>query len=337
MGPVSMVVIPVKFATRNIAIQMSVNASGQVSVPLLRQAEAAWQPPAYVKPDSFHERELSFGTQWKLPATLTVPNGKGPFPAVVLVHGIGPNDRDETIGGTKVFKDLAQGLASRGIAALRYEKRTKVYASKMAGTSYTAYEEVVEDAALAAALVRQQPEVDTNRVYVAGHSIGGYLAPRLDEDAGKLAGLILLNANARPLEEIILEQAATLPALQAAGMKAEVAKLKSLEAADADVPPILNMPAAYWFDLKGYDAPAAAKKMGIPVLILQGERDLQASMKDFAAWKQGLSGAKVTAQSFPSLNHLFVAGEGKATEAEYKKAGHVAPEIIDAIVKFVNP
>src|SRR6185369_4322477 len=88
---------------------------------------AAYQPPAYVVPSMFREQELTVGagTEWALPATLTLPTGTGPFPAVVLVHGSGPNDRDETIGPNKPFQDLAQGLASQGIAVLRYEKRTK--------------------------------------------------------------------------------------------------------------------------------------------------------------------------------------------------------------------
>ena len=73
------------------------------------------------------------------------------------------------------------------------------------------------------------------------------------------------------------------------------------------------------------------------MLFLQGERDFQVTMKDFALWKTGLAGRKdVTFHSFPTLNHLFVAGEGKSTEAEYRKPGHVAPEVIDDIAKWVK-
>jgi len=91
-----------------------------------------YAPPPYIKTDSFREKEITVGAgEWTLPATLTTPVGPGPFPAVVLVHGSGPNDRDETIGPNKPFKDLAGGLASRGIAVLRYEKRTKQYGAKL--------------------------------------------------------------------------------------------------------------------------------------------------------------------------------------------------------------
>ncbi len=338
MGPVSIVIFPVRFATRPIDVQMSVNASGQVSAPLLRPGQTPWQPPSYVKTGSFKERAVTFGDQWKLPGTLTIPTGSGPFPGVVLVHGFGPNDRDETVGGSKMFRDIAEGLSSRGIVVLRYEKRNKIYMAKMAGTSYTADDEVVEDAEKALALLRSQPEVNGSKVFVVGHDWGGYLLPRIAAEDGKLAGIAILSAGARPLEDLIQEQAQqkNMAANQLAAIKSQVAKVKKLEASDEDAPAVLGLPVAYWVDLKGYDAPAAAKKLAIPVLVLQGERDFQTSMTDFNLWKQGLAGVKGAAvQSFPSLNHLMVAGEGKSTEEEYRKTAHVAPEIIDVLAKFI--
>jgi dienelactone hydrolase len=339
MGPVSVVVFPVKFATRNIDVQMSVNASGQVSAPLLRPGETPWKPADYVKQGSFKERDVTIGdAAWKLQGTVTVPNGAGPFPAVVMVHGYGPNDRDESVSGTKMFRDLAYGLASRGIASLRYEKRTRTYTAKMASMSYTADDEVIEDAVKAIAVLRGQPEVNGSKIFAIGHDFGGYLLPRVAEEDGKLAGLVLMASSARPLEDLILEQVEKrgAPAAQLAAAKNQVAKIKKLEAADEDSPRMLGLPIAYWVDLKGYDAPGALKKTGLPVLVLQGERDFQTSMTDFGIWKQAATTKGSAAQSFPSLNHLFVTGEGPSTEAEYKKPGHVAPEIIDIIAKFLQ-
>jgi hypothetical protein len=304
--------------------------------------EVAWQRPAYSKPDSFREREVTVGEgQWKLPGTLTVPAGQGPFPGIVLVHGSGPNDRDETVGGTKVFKDLAEGLASRGVVVLRYEKRTRQYSAAMAAlASYTVEQETEEDAIKAAALLRAQPEVNPKRVFVLGHSLGGYVAPRIAEGDGKLAGLIVLAGNVRPVEDLAVEQSEYLglSADNLKTVKAVAAKIKSLEPGDEDSPPVMGAPVAYWLDLKGYDPAALAKKLALPMLILQGERDFQVGMKDFALWKAAVGANKsVTMRTYPALNHLFVAGEGKGTEAEYRKPGHVAPEVIDDIAKFVAP
>jgi dienelactone hydrolase len=121
-------------------------------------------------------------------------------------------------------------------------------------------------------------------------------------------------------------------------VKHQVAEIKKLEGGDADLPPRLGLPVAYWLDLKGYDAAADAKKIGIPMLILQGGRDFQVGAAEFDAWRSAMANSKgVTLKSYPSLNHLFVAGEGKSTEAEYRKPGHVAGEVIDDVAKFVNP
>jgi uncharacterized protein len=341
MGLVSVVTIPVQFAKQNIDFTVPVNASGQLAQLYLRPGQAIWTHPDYFKQGAFQTREVTVGSdEWKLPGTLTYPAGKTGSPAVVLVPDSGPSDRDATQFATKVFLDLAEGLSSRGIAVLRYEKRTRQYATKMSSTSYTIDDETVHDAVEAVALARTQPEVDPKRVYVLGFGVGGYIAPRIAGDDGKLAGLILMGAPEHSLEDLILETAVYLgvTGTQLDMIKHQVAEIKKLEGGDADLPPRLALPVAYWLDLKGYDAAGDAKKLGIPMLILQGGRDFQVGPAEFDAWKTAMAkGKNVTAKSYPSLNHLFVAGEGKSTQQEYRKPGHVSAEAIDDIAKFVNP
>ena len=340
-GPNSTVVFPARFANQNINFRIIINSSGQVSGFFQLPGGVNWQRPEYSKPDTFKEREVTVGeSEWKLPGTLSVPVGAGPFPAAVLVHGSGPNDRDETVGGTKVFKDLAEGLASRGIVVLRYEKRSMQYRARVASIAkLTVQEETVEDAVKAIALLRSQPEVNGSKVFVIGHSLGAYVAPRIAEADGKLAGIVLMAGNVRPLEDLLVEQVESMGIKgdQLERSKALQAKVKKLEPGDEDSPALGGLPVSYWLDLKDYDPAAAARKLGIPILILQGERDYQVTMTDFALWKAALGSSKgVAMKSYPALNHLFVAGEGKSLPAEYSKPGHVAPAVIDDIAKFIK-
>jgi uncharacterized protein len=329
-GPMTVAVIPVKFASSTIDWRFTVNAEGKIAGLFFQPGEQSsgdeWQRPAYSRPGAFRERELTIGDgQWRLPGTLTVPSSSGGAVAgVVLVHGSGPLDRDETVGVNKPFRDLAEGLASRGIAVLRYEKRTKVYASRMgAMRDLTVQQETVEDGVKAAAVLRQQPEVASRRVFIVGHSLGGYMAPRIAQQDPRLAGLILMAANVRPLDDVLADQ---LQWMGLSGTELEKAKARILEA----------LPASYTNDLNSYNPAEESKNFSMPMLILQGERDYQVTMKDFNLWKAALAGRwNATFRSFPALNHLFIAGQGKSVPAEYAQPGHVDGEVIEQIVSWI--
>ncbi|MGA2184173.1 MAG: alpha/beta fold hydrolase [Bryobacteraceae bacterium] len=339
MGGSTVVVITVHWAPVSLDFQVSWNKAGQVDGTYWRPTSAPqqpWQSAPYAHPDSFTATELTVGeAMWKLPATLTIPKGAGPFPAVVLVHGSGPHDRDETIGGSKVFRDLAEGLSSRGVAVLRYVKRTEQYPQQCAAdASFTMSRETVDDALPAADLARKQARIDPARVFVLGHSQGGYMAPRIMKRDPKLAGFIVLAGNARPLEELIVEQTEYIASLQANLTAADQARLDAIRKNPlAD----LHVPEPYLTDLKNYRPASEAKNLDMPMLILQGERDYQVTMKDFALWKTALGGRRnVTFRSYPKLTHLFIAGEGKPSPAEYDKPGHVAEEVIADIAQWVQ-
>jgi dienelactone hydrolase len=278
----------------------------------------------------FKEESVTVGAgEWALPGTLSMP--VGPIAAaIVLVHGSGPNDRDETLGPNKPFRDLAWGLADRGIAVLRYEKRTRRYAEKMAGNqSLTAREETIEDALLAAALLRTHDRIDPKHVFVLGHSLGGMLAPRIAAEDRSLAGLIILAGATRPLMEIAREQLAYLASLTPSAATPTLEESLQLLRKSA--------PELYWKDLDAYKPAQAAAQLTTPMLILQGERDYQVTLKDLQGWRDALVGhAGVTIKSYPTLNHLFLPGEGKSMPSEYERAGHIPDFVLDDIAIWIK-
>ena len=174
-------IFTLQFENALLDAQISISTDGKVGGFYIRPNQGPppppYEAPDYVNPDAFTEQDITLnaGTEWELPGTLSLPVGDGPFPAVVLVHGSGPEDRDETIGANKPFRDLAWGLATQGIAVLRYDKRTLVYAQAMKDQiqSLTVQDETIDDALAAVELLRSADKIDPARVFLAGHSLGG--------------------------------------------------------------------------------------------------------------------------------------------------------------------
>jgi len=352
----NVVLVTCQFEQMKLDAKVVFDSQGQIAglffSPSQAEAEASGPPP-YARTNTFRETAITVGRgEWRLPGTLTLPTTvAGPWPAVVLVQGSGPNDRDETVGANKPFRDLAWGLATKGIAVLRYEKRTKEHAMKFVSVGLgklTVQEETIDDALSAAAQLRQTDGIDSKRIFVLGHSLGGSVAPRIGQADPKLAGLVILAGSTRPLEDSIVEQTRYLLTLKGplsaegeaklAEIKASDDKVKKLTTADASSSEvILGAPATYWLDLRSYDPLATARKLKQPLLILQGGRDYQVTRTDFDGWKAGLEGhTNVSFKLYPDLNHLFIAGTGQSTPEEYEQAGHVAGSVVTDIALWMR-
>jgi dienelactone hydrolase len=318
--------------------------------------EAPWSAPDYAVLNRFRERPAVVGTSpWQLDGTLAVPEGAGPFAAVVLVHGSGPQDQDEAIGPNKPFKDVAWGLASRNIVVLRYNKRTLQHAKelKASAAGFTVNEETVEDARAAVDLLLKQPEVDPKRVFVLGHSLGGMLAPRIAQGDAHVAGLIVMAGTPRPIEKVIVQQFRYLVSLHGKLSPAEEEQIaaaeqtvKEIESPTLTAGATVNLlgtavPGSYFLDLRDYHAAEVAAQLKHPMLILQAERDYQVTMEDFDGWKKTLIGdQRTTFKLYPGLFHLFMPsttpGTGLGSPTDYEKAGHVSEAVILDIGGWVS-
>ena len=340
------VVLTAAFERASLDVRIAFDSSGHVAglnfVPA--RAQVAAGPPPYADPSQFTERSVTVSDKWQLPGTVTLPKRSGQVPGIVLVHGSGPQDEDESAGGVAPFRDLAWGLASRGIAVLRYEKRTRAHPAAVLNSmdSLTVWDETIDDAVDAESLLKHLPEVDSSRVFVLGHSLGGMLAPRIAMRGQHVAGLVIMAAPARPLEDVILEQVTraarmdSTAALQAslADLQLQVTRVKDSHLSSAtprtDLP--LGLPATYWLDLRGYSPPEAARDTRLPLLILEAGGDTQVSAVDRNIWGAALRDEPgVRFRLYPDLDHLFVGGKSSASGQI-----HIPQRVIDDIATWVQ-
>jgi dienelactone hydrolase len=269
----------------------------------------------------------------------------------VLLAGSGPLDRDETIGRNKPFKDLAWGLATRGVAVLRFDKVTWAHGSEVAADrDFTMADEYVPDAVAAIRLLREHPAVDGDRVFVLGHSEGGTVAPRVAAAEPSVAGLVILAGGAQPLHRAAVRQirylasldpataAASQPAIEAITSQARMVDSPDLSPSTPASELPFGIPAPYWLDLRGYDPAVAAAALGKPLLILQGGRDYQSTVADdLAGWEAGLAHRPdVTIRVYGPDNHLFFPGSGPSTPAEYEPAQHMDAAVVADIASWLT-
>ncbi|MCG5220878.1 alpha/beta fold hydrolase [Streptosporangium soli] len=344
--------VPVTYERAELTVVMSVDETGllqglQIAPALTEQ----WTPPPYARRKSFDEHEVIVGAgELAVPGTLSLPRGRGPWPGVVLLGGGGPFDRDGTSGPNKPLKDLAWGLAGRGVAVLRFDKVTCTHADQVAARpDFTMSEEYIPHAVAAIHLLQRHPAVDAGRVYVVGHSMGGKVAPRVAAAEPSVAGLVLLAGDTQPMHHAavrVVRHLATVnpgPAAQAAveaiTRQAALVDSPDLSAATptADLP--FGFSGAYWLDLRGYDPVATAAALDKPMLILQGGRDYQVTVKDdLSRWQAGLAHRpEVTIRVYDADDHMFFSGTGPSTPADYGSPQHVDAAVVADIADWLAP
>jgi hypothetical protein len=324
----------------NLLLRASVSLQG---VDLVREGFVPAPEKAQEAPAGVQERPATFSSgDLQFPGTVCLPAKRSArVPLVVLVHGSGSHDADETIGPNKPFRDLAWDLAEAGIATLRYPKRTFAFKEKLDVAHLTVEEEVIADAVAAVKYAQTLPEADPQRVFLLGHSLGATLAPFIAGRTPPLRGVVLMAGTLRPLDELIYEQTAFQLgvagqnqeeiARQVGRIKQTFARIRSGEAKDDEK--VMNAPVFYWRDLLGRDPRAAWQKLKLPVLVLQGGKDVQVVKTDYDGLREAVT---CEPHWFPNLNHLFMPVEGQPTGGEYSKASHVDPEVIKVIAAWVG-
>lgn len=347
-GDATLVQIALHYEKGELVAKFAFGADGKILGFVVQPASTATPVPDVAADADFTERDFSVGDgALALPGTLAMPKGDGPFPAVVLVHGSGPHDRNETIGPNRPFLDIARGLAAQGVAVLRYEKRTKAHPEVYATDNFGVDQETTNDAVLAVDALRHTAGIDPDRVFVLGHSQGGLMAPRIAALSGHVKGLVLLAAPARPLLDILIEQNRRLAVLddgkisdsEREAINALVGQVRMTRdpATSPTAKGPMDVPVGYWRSIDSVDPVAEAEQVKLPMLVLQGARDIQVVDADWQRWKEAFhDDPKVTFKLYEALNHLGIAGEGEGSLAEYQQPGHVDAKLINDVAAWIK-
>lgn len=294
------------------------------------------------------------GTEFPLNGILTLPeNPEKPVPAVVFVHGSGSSNMDEKVMKLTPFKDLAEGLGRHGIASIRYDKRSFAHGRKMLKKgSLTVREEVIEDAVLASEMLKNDQRIDSEKVFIIGHSMGAMLAPRIDFEGGNFKGLILMAGTLDTLEEVLLRQLEEMKngkskimswvaSAQDKKFRKSFENLYEISDEEAKKRKYAGGVDLYYFKEMGkHRAEDYLEKTEKPVLVMQGSRDLQVNVeRDFGGYKRAF-GKKdnFSFRLYEGLNHCFVPALyddiSKATK-EFSKERHIGENIISDIAGWI--
>lgn len=311
---------------------------------------------AVVLPLSIAAKDLDIVVKtdtFSLPGVLTIPEkADEKVPCVVFVHGSGPNDRDETLGPNKLFKDIADSLSANGIASLRYDKRTLVYGEKYLpeGTDANYDYETVLDAVSAIKMTSNFPEIDTNRVYILGHSLGAMLAPDIAQKSGKVAGLIMLAPPAQKLLDLMIAQSNYLKGIYTklgASQAVEITKQMAITAENGkkigtpEYDEKIGLPQGlnenYIKCDNEYNAIKEAQSLSIPMFMVFGFRDYQVPFSNYNIWLKEMTGNKnATIKIYFGVNHIMREGTGEPTPMEYNEKKAMSTQVMNDIITFIN-
>ena len=293
------------------------------------------------------------GTAFPLNGKLTFPDGvSGPVPAVVMVHGSGSSNMDEQVMKLTPFRDLAEGLAKQGIASIRYDKRSFVHARKMLRQCITVKEETIDDALFAINMLKSDPRIDKERIFILGHSMGAMLAPRIDSEGGDVKGLVMMAGTPYRLEDIFVRQ--LNQSLESRSIMKLIAliedriftkkfdNLYSMSDEEAKKKKFAGGTTLYYFKEMGKKTAADyLLENEKPVLIMQGGKDFQVlANDDYLKFKELLSDRRNTFfKLYPELNHVFVDAIyddiSKVTK-EYNTERHIGEEVTGDIADFIK-
>jgi hypothetical protein len=343
-----------KYKNGSVGLRLSFGLNWKLRGLFIVDAEPMYNIPEYVNTFGFYEIKIPFGpVGFEGEAILTVPIQQKKYPCIIIIGGSGPIDKDATIGPNRIYKDFSWGLANKGIATLRFDKRTKAYFGKIMkehknGNYYNIEQEYLEDIKELVKKVSKKEAIDPNRIYLMGHSQGGGLMPLFLKQNKLVAGAIMAAGNYTTMPNLMQYQFDYLMPMQVKtkddSALFDKLRMQAKNATKGNLPSTFSndslpamYPFSYWNYMNKIDFVKLAKNNKKPVLIIQGERDYQVPISEYKLWKDALVGHNnYMFTSFAKLNHLFMEGEGKSTPDEYSIRGNVPEYVIEEIAKWIK-
>jgi fermentation-respiration switch protein FrsA (DUF1100 family) len=330
-------------------------------------APAPKRPQNPVPPFPYRSEDLTYTNSLQhdtLAATLTIPPGKGPFPAVLLITGSGPQDRDETLLGHKPFLVLSDYLTRHGIVVLRADDRGIAKSTGDFATATTA--DFATDVEAGIALLKSRPEVDPHRIGLIGHSEGAIIAPMVAARNRDVGFIVMLAGSSVPGDQLIVEQLRLITiasgvspetAQQSADAERKILTLIETEKDHAALerqlhaqlddkmsPPAVDaqikaLTSPWYLYFLTYDPAPALRQLRIPVLALAGSKDLQVPpQQNLPGIRAALSenkNAHVEIDELPGLNHLFQTAT-TGSPSEYANIEEtIAPVALEKIASWI--
>ncbi len=329
-----------------------------------------YRKPAYGSGFQLSQKEFTHGVPgYPLDGQLMWPArfDETRLPVCILIHGSGPSDMDESIGPNKVFMDLALGLCKYGIGSLRYNKRTFQHRGIFKDGIITLREETIDDVLAMVDYARKQNWVDTNRIYLVGHSQGAIAAPSIMARDPRIAGVVLLCGSAEPLTAILRYQLGWLDSMQRGKVLSTTRESQQLldsfrmqdwlRAQDAKRL-VMGAPLSWWVEVDTVFKPEYLHLRGKRSLVINADKDYQIPPAFFASLQAACAAgvieedtlsdpnylsigrsmvSRCQARIYPELNHLMMVSDGTMKPSEYRRTGmHVDEQLIRDVADWLK-
>jgi dienelactone hydrolase len=328
----------IKYSQKGVCVNLFVDIYGKIDGITLDYCTVPTETEKYT------EHYVSIG-KYSLHGLLTVPNNIKNPPVVILVQDKGPLDMNSTVYLARPFLNLAHGLAKRGVAVLRFNKRYNQY-SKLIYNEYSIHEEMLDDVESAIQLLKKDNRIDKNNIFILGHGLGGTMAPYIAKN-NDITGVVSLASSPRHLAQVMGDQKICDIGVS---NKSDNDKLNDINSIHSDVNKIkklknggneliFGLSKTFWYSFnKIYDS-EEVKDLEVPMLFVQGSEDAEVYDDiDFAKWQDILEKKEqCTFIHYDDLNHYFIRTKDKNnSNNSYKIKGNVDKKVIKDIAKWVK-